>query len=380
MTEKKEVLVATANRGKAMEIKEIFSGSGFEPKFLFDFLEKLGNINIVENAKSFEGNALIKAIVMGEASGMITLADDSGLCVDALGGNPGVYSARYSEEKTDIANCQKLLSVMEGISDDKRSCHYNCTVAIYDPKTKFVETVSGIWEGRVAHEFKGDKSFGYAPIFLAKEFNYKKTNAEFDHDKLVGINHRGKAFRQAIEILKLYFSGEKNTYQIVEADVDDISGIFSVQKETWLDTYPNEQFGIRRNDVLEKDFDSQERFDKWRSSFENPDDFFKTWVVKDIEGKVIGFCIAEQGKIGRIRAIYILPSCQKRGLGKDLMETALSWLGDCDVVLSVASYNLSAISFYEKFGFRLVRDMRPDESCILPSGKIIPELEMIRRV
>jgi XTP/dITP diphosphohydrolase len=99
---------------------------------------------------------------------------------------------------------------MEGISFDKRGCHYNCTVAIYDPQTKFVDTVFGDWDAKIALEPKGDKSFGYAPIILAKDFNYQKTNAEFNPEDLISINHRGKAFRKAIQVLVDYLKTKKS--------------------------------------------------------------------------------------------------------------------------------------------------------------------------
>lgn len=201
---KREILIATENQGKAREIEEIFAGTDYALRFLYEFKDKIGDLNIQENAKSFEGNALIKAILVGEKLGMLTLADDSGICVDALDGAPGVYSARYSEEKTDEANNAKLLKEMENIPEEKRGCYYNCTVAIYDPKTNFIETANGQWHGRVATQPRGTKSFGYAPIFLSKEYNYEKTNAELDPQDVVGINHRGKAFREAIKILDNY--------------------------------------------------------------------------------------------------------------------------------------------------------------------------------
>jgi XTP/dITP diphosphohydrolase len=201
-TMKKEILIATNNQGKAEEIEEIFQGTDLQPRFMFEFQEKLGNLEIQENAKSFEGNALIKAIIVGDVVGMITLADDSGLCIDALGGRPGVYSARYSEEGTDEANNAKVLMEMRGIPMKQRGCYYNCTVAIYDPETKFVETVKGEWEGRIGLEPRGSWSFGYAPLFLSKEFGYLKTNAELRREEVTSINHRGKSFRLAIEVLQ----------------------------------------------------------------------------------------------------------------------------------------------------------------------------------
>lgn len=202
---KKTILIATANQGKANEIREIFKDTNFDLRFLDEFKDKIKDLNIQENAKSFEGNALIKAIVIGDQLQMITLADDSGLCVYALNGRPGIFSARYSEEKTDQANNNKVLSEMNGVPMDDRGCYYCCVVAIYDPFTKYVETTEGRWQGKIALEPKGDKSFGYAPIFLSKDANYTKTNAEFDPNELIEINHRGKAFRSAIKELNNYF-------------------------------------------------------------------------------------------------------------------------------------------------------------------------------
>lgn len=204
--QKKEILIATENKGKIVELKKFFEDTNFMPRFLSEFKDQMKGVEILENAKTFEGNALIKAIIVGNKLGMLTLADDSGICVDALGGDPGVYSARYSEEKTDSANNAKLLKEMLNVPEEQRGCHYNCTVAIYDPATHFVQTFSGQWFGRIAREPRGTKSFGYAPIFLSKESDYEKTNAEFEHEHLIEINHRGKAFRGAIEILNAYIN------------------------------------------------------------------------------------------------------------------------------------------------------------------------------
>ena len=207
MSDKKEILIATENKGKAHEIREIFKDADYVLRFLYEFKDETGDLNIQENAKTFEGNAIIKAIVVGEKIGMLTLADDSGLCVDALDGAPGIYSARYSSEKTDAANNAKLLDVMKGVPKEKRGCHYHCTVAIYDPLTNFVETTEGTLDGRLAFEPRGNNSFGYAPITEVGDF--EKTYAEFDCNALVEVNHRGKAFRAAIKALDAYI-GMKN--------------------------------------------------------------------------------------------------------------------------------------------------------------------------
>ncbi|MEI6498842.1 MAG: RdgB/HAM1 family non-canonical purine NTP pyrophosphatase [bacterium] len=202
---KKEILIATLNRGKANEIKEIFKDTNFDLRFLYEFEDRIKDLEIQENAKSFEGNALIKAIIIGDQLQMITLADDSGLSVDALDGKPGIFSARYSKEKTDLANYEKVLFEMKEVPFEKRGCHYTCTVAIYDPSTKFVKTTEGQWHGRIALEPRGTKSFGYSPIFLSKDTDYKKTSAEFEPYELIEINHRGQAFRDAINELDKYF-------------------------------------------------------------------------------------------------------------------------------------------------------------------------------
>lgn len=201
MTAQREILIATCNEGKAHEIREIFKDSPFTLRFLSEFDHDVQSVQIHENAKSFDGNALIKALIYGSKLGMLTLADDSGICVDALGGKPGVYSARYSKEGTDRANNEKLLKEMDSIPENLRTCQYVCAVAVYDPSSYFVETVFGAWHGRIAREARGAHSFGYAPIFLSQETDYQKTNAELTPEQLIAYNHRGKAFRQALDLL-----------------------------------------------------------------------------------------------------------------------------------------------------------------------------------
>ena len=201
---KKKILIATGNIGKANEIREIFEDTDYELKFLYEFQDQIKDLKIQENAKTFEGNALIKAIIVGDILKMITIADDSGLCIDALNGNPGTFSARYSEEKTDVANNKKVLAEMKEVPMTERDCYYNCAVAIYDPSTKFIKTIEEQWHGKIALKPRGSKSFGYASIFLPKSANYKKTNAEFEPSELIEINHRGKAFKKAIIELDKY--------------------------------------------------------------------------------------------------------------------------------------------------------------------------------
>lgn len=200
-----KVLIATKNQGKMEEIRQIFNRTKYELVNIED-IKALAKVKIYEVAKTFEGNALIKAIVFGQISGLVTLAEDSGICVEALKGAPGVKSARYSG-RGDKENNEKLLKELAGAAEEKRDCYYECAVAIYDPATNWTKTTSGRWEGRVALTPRGTKSFGYAPIFLPKEYNYQLTNAELKERDKIEINHRGQAFGKAIEILDGRFGG-----------------------------------------------------------------------------------------------------------------------------------------------------------------------------
>jgi ribosomal protein S18 acetylase RimI-like enzyme len=160
---------------------------------------------------------------------------------------------------------------------------------------------------------------------------------------------------------------------IEEAFPEDALGIIAVQKVTWIDTYPNEQYGITIQDVLSKNFDDPKRAERWQRIIEENGNE-KVWVAK--QGiKLIGFCSAmrEQGH-NHIRAIYVKPQFQNMGIGRVLMQKALSWLGrEKDVFLGVATHNTTAIAFYEMLGFQKHGEIIPR---ILPSGKFIPEIEM----
>ncbi|MFH1188027.1 MAG: RdgB/HAM1 family non-canonical purine NTP pyrophosphatase [bacterium] len=195
-----KLLIATRNQGKMKEVKEVLNGVNFEILSLND-IKKLDDFEVEENALSYEGNAIIKAIIYSKKSGFLTIADDSGLEIDALGGRPGIHSARYIEG-TDEDRNKKILEELKEVEEKKRTSRYFCVSAVYNPKTEIVKTFRGIWEGRIADAPRGNKSFGYAPIFLCPEFDYKKTNAELDPWETVKINHRGRAFGQARGYIK----------------------------------------------------------------------------------------------------------------------------------------------------------------------------------
>ena len=173
--------------------------------------------------------------------------------------------------------------------------------------------------------------------------------------------------------------------KVVDSTPNDVFGIRNVQKITWIDTYPNSDLGIAKEDVeskFSKD-DTEEgkrRIEEWKKKYSDPNEH--RWVVKD-RNKIVGFCVAGKEKdCERIYAIYVLPYLQGRGWGKQLMEKALSWLkDDRDIYVNVVSYNTKAINFYEKFGFfKTGRDEHSKGVEPLPSGKIIREIEMVRKL
>lgn len=161
---------------------------------------------------------------------------------------------------------------------------------------------------------------------------------------------------------------------------EDVYGIRSVQKVTWLATYPNEQLGISKEDIaLRFAKDDTDEGKQWmeerKKTFSDPN--VHTWVAKE-DQTVVGFCVAsKQEEFNQIEAIYLLPEYQGKGVGKQLMERALIWLGGKkDIVVHVAFYNEQAINFYKNAGFVATDKGIQDDVAILPSGATIPEIEM----
>jgi GNAT superfamily N-acetyltransferase len=169
--------------------------------------------------------------------------------------------------------------------------------------------------------------------------------------------------------------------KVTGAITEDVYGIRRVQRLTWLETYPNEELGITREDVasrfvLDDTEEGKKKMEERKKRLADPN--APTWVAKDGD-EVIGFCIASKGDENRVGAIYLLPEYQGQGIGRKLMETALSWLGDeKDIYIDVASYNHKAIRFYEKFGFTPSGRDISNPVAALPSGKTIPEIEMVK--
>ena len=189
----KTVLIATNNAHKAEEIASALAFEDWE----FRTLRELGiRSDPAEDADSFEGNARIKALAAHEASGgMAALADDSGLQVDALGGAPGVYSARYAgEDATDAQNNAKLLAALADVPDEKRTARFVSTLVFVDEDG--AETVAhGTVEGRVGHEGRGSEGFGYDPLFFPDGVGGERTLAEVSQAEKNAVSHRGNALR-----------------------------------------------------------------------------------------------------------------------------------------------------------------------------------------
>ena len=207
----KQIIFATGNAGKMKEIREILNGTGWNVLSLKD----AGiDADIEENGTTFEENAKIKAEGIRNwclengipgcsgisAEEIIVLADDSGLEIDWLGGEPGIYSARYMGEDTSyhIKNAS-LIERLNGVPDEKRTARFVCAVAAAFPDGS-VKTVRGTMEGRIGYEEKGENGFGYDPIFYLPE--YGCTSAELSGEEKNEISHRGKALRAIKDELK----------------------------------------------------------------------------------------------------------------------------------------------------------------------------------
>ena len=199
----RKIIFATGNQGKMREVRRILENlkiEGEETEILS--MKEAGiDIDIEEDGASFEENAVIKAKAVAKAApGAIVLADDSGLQIDYLNGEPGIYSARYLGEDTPyhIKNAN-LMKRLEGVEDEKRTARFVCAIAAAMPDGA-VDTQTGIIEGRIGYEEKGEGGFGYDPIFYVPEFG--KTTAELSEDEKNAVSHRGKALRAIRERLE----------------------------------------------------------------------------------------------------------------------------------------------------------------------------------
>ena len=192
-----EIVVATRNRKKVREIKRILEGLDVE---LFTMDEFPACPEVEETGKTFEGNAVKKAIAVSSCTGRAAIADDSGLEVDALGGAPGIYSARYAGDgATDKKNFEKLISELDSVPDEKRGARFVCVIALARPDGQ-VETFSGAVDGRIGRNPVGSSGFGYDPVFYPE--GRQRTFAQMPPAEKDSMSHRGRALEKLRDCLK----------------------------------------------------------------------------------------------------------------------------------------------------------------------------------
>lgn len=190
------LLIASNNKGKIGEIREIFIGL----KYNIVSMKDIGiNINVEEDQPDFAGNSFKKAKEVSAKTGEIVLADDSGLEVEVLNGQPGVFSARFAGEKAnDADNNNKLLSLMKDVADKRRRARFRCVITIYWPDGTYLQT-EGTCPGKIAYKPVGKGGFGYDPLFLPTGLN--KSMAELTADEKNKISHRAIAIKAMVELL-----------------------------------------------------------------------------------------------------------------------------------------------------------------------------------
>ncbi|MEQ3466205.1 ribonuclease PH [Enterococcus cecorum] len=187
----KTIMIATGNMGKAKEFKKMFAKAGYQIKTMKDFPELP---EVQETGQTFEENARLKAETIANILQCPVLADDSGLTVDALGGMPGIYSARFAgEQKSDASNNAKLMHELTDVADENRTAQFHCTLVFAAPQKESL-VVEGIWNGRIARIPRGENGFGYDPLFIVD--GLEKTSAELTPEEKNEISHRGQAMKK----------------------------------------------------------------------------------------------------------------------------------------------------------------------------------------
>lgn len=203
-----KLLIATRSDGKVREIRELFAGLPFEIVFPPDLsLPRLPEEGDLEQGTTYAENAVAKARHFAGRSGIATCADDSGLEVDALGGAPGVYSARFADregslvrgQSADAANNALLLEKLAGVPAERRTARYRCVVAYLRTPTAVPELVEAGCEGVIGFEPRGAGGFGYDPLFVSNDL--RVTFGEAPRAAKQRVSHRGRAFRALIEVL-----------------------------------------------------------------------------------------------------------------------------------------------------------------------------------
>jgi XTP/dITP diphosphohydrolase len=194
-----KLLLATTNAKKLKELQELLVGLPVECLGLSDFPDTEG---VEETGRTFEENAKLKALGYAGQTGVLTLGEDSGICCDALNGEPGVFSARFCGEfHSDEANNAKLLERMNDVPDEKRTAYYESAIALAEP-AKLIGVVKGQVHGQITRELMGAGGFGYDPLFFYPP--YQKTFGEVPIAMKHRVSHRGQALKKFRELLQNY--------------------------------------------------------------------------------------------------------------------------------------------------------------------------------
>ncbi len=190
------LLIATTNRHKLEEFRAIFADL---PYHLLSLEDAQPGFEVEETGATFQENSQLKAVAYAAATGKLTLADDSGLEIDALGGAPGVYSARFCGENTPYPERFRVIfERLRGLPPEQRTARFRCVITLAEP-SGYCRSVEGVIEGQITEEPRGENGFGYDPIFLVPELG--KTTAEIAPEHKNRISHRGLAARRAHELL-----------------------------------------------------------------------------------------------------------------------------------------------------------------------------------
>jgi XTP/dITP diphosphohydrolase len=201
MTQHTELLVATNNAGKVRELSQLLAGAPLRLRLLSEFE---GVAEAEETGTTFAENAVLKALHYSSHAGLLTLSDDSGLAVDALGGAPGVYSARYAGAGATYAErMAKLLAEVDSTGDTDRRARFVCVIAVADPSTNALDTFEGVCEGRIARAPRGTGGFGYDPLFIPE--GHEQTFGELPEEVKHTLSHRARALALAVTHLRARF-------------------------------------------------------------------------------------------------------------------------------------------------------------------------------
>ena len=207
----KQVIVATKNKGKVKDFELLLASKGIAVKSLLDFSE---DIDVEETGATFRENAILKAEAISKYYNKIVIADDSGLSVDALQGEPGVYSARYAgNSKDDKANIEKVLHKLNELPYEKRTARFHCALALASPNSE-TKVVDATCEGVITKTPEGNNGFGYDPIFYLKEKG--KTMAQLTKEEKNEISHRAKALVKLERLWNELYSTEETKNESVD--------------------------------------------------------------------------------------------------------------------------------------------------------------------